>query len=183
MPALEDKQRGYQSVRNATIKTLTPTPEELAQHEPGVEIHKTPHGVEFGPTPGGRFVNLPGYDFAPSYLEIDGLRMHYADVGPRAFPSMVNQCGARNAVAWGGLAPFTRSFLHIRGTRDLQFGTQEMQDEMVDAIPGARGQPHTALDGGHYIQDNQGEAVASLLVDFIERNPSQQGPVPRIPRS
>ncbi|AYE98873.1 alpha/beta hydrolase [Mycobacterium paragordonae] len=34
-------------------------------------------------TPDERFQNLPGYDFAPNYLEVDGLRMHYLDEGPR----------------------------------------------------------------------------------------------------
>ncbi|MEI7715024.1 MAG: haloalkane dehalogenase [Mycobacterium sp.] len=34
-------------------------------------------------TPDDRFENLPGYDFAPNYLEVDGLRMHYLDEGPR----------------------------------------------------------------------------------------------------
>ena len=28
-----------------------------------------------------RFGDLPGYDFTPRYLEQDGLRMHYLDVG------------------------------------------------------------------------------------------------------
>ena len=32
-------------------------------------------------TPNGRFVDLHGYDFAPHYVEIDGLRMHYLDEG------------------------------------------------------------------------------------------------------
>ncbi len=32
-------------------------------------------------TPDERFVNLPGYDFAPHYVEIDGLRLHYVDEG------------------------------------------------------------------------------------------------------
>ncbi len=34
-------------------------------------------------TPDERFENLPGYDFEPHYVEIDGLRMHYIDEGPR----------------------------------------------------------------------------------------------------
>jgi haloalkane dehalogenase len=34
-------------------------------------------------TPDDRFAGLPGYAFAPRYLEIDGLRMHYLDEGPR----------------------------------------------------------------------------------------------------
>lgn len=33
-------------------------------------------------TPDERFVNLPGYGFAPRYVEIGGLRMHYVDEGP-----------------------------------------------------------------------------------------------------
>ena len=32
-------------------------------------------------TPDERFEGLPGYDFAPRYLEQDGLRMHYVDEG------------------------------------------------------------------------------------------------------
>ena len=34
-------------------------------------------------TPDDRFENLPGYDFAANYVDIDGLRMHYVDEGPR----------------------------------------------------------------------------------------------------
>ncbi|SON63679.1 Haloalkane dehalogenase 1 [Mycobacterium simulans] len=34
-------------------------------------------------TPDSRFERLPGYDFEPHYLEVDGLRMHYLDEGPR----------------------------------------------------------------------------------------------------
>ncbi len=32
-------------------------------------------------TPDARFENLPGYDFAAHYVEIDGMRMHYVDEG------------------------------------------------------------------------------------------------------
>ena len=34
-------------------------------------------------TPDSRFDNLPDYDFAPHYVDIDGMRMHYVDEGPR----------------------------------------------------------------------------------------------------
>ena len=34
-------------------------------------------------TPDDRFAGLPGYDFEPHYVEVDGLRMHYVDEGPR----------------------------------------------------------------------------------------------------
>jgi haloalkane dehalogenase len=32
-------------------------------------------------TPESRFENLPGYAFAPHYVDVDGLRMHYVDEG------------------------------------------------------------------------------------------------------
>src|ERR1700730_16973170 len=34
-------------------------------------------------TPEERFERLPGYSFAPHYVELDGLRLHYLDEGPR----------------------------------------------------------------------------------------------------
>jgi haloalkane dehalogenase len=34
-------------------------------------------------TPDERFHGLPGYDFTPHYVEVDGLRIHYLDEGPR----------------------------------------------------------------------------------------------------
>ena len=34
-------------------------------------------------TPDERFDNLPGYNFEPHYVDVDGLRMHYVDEGPR----------------------------------------------------------------------------------------------------
>ncbi len=39
--------------------------------------------MDFVRTPDERFANLPGYAFAPHYVDIDGLRMHYVDEGPR----------------------------------------------------------------------------------------------------
>ncbi len=34
-------------------------------------------------TPDERFRNLPGYDFAPHYVDAGGVRVHYVDEGPR----------------------------------------------------------------------------------------------------
>ncbi len=34
-------------------------------------------------TPDERFMNLPDYPFAPHYVQVDGLRIHYVDEGPR----------------------------------------------------------------------------------------------------
>ena len=34
-------------------------------------------------TPDERFAGLPGWPYAPQYLQVDGLRLHYVDEGPR----------------------------------------------------------------------------------------------------
>jgi haloalkane dehalogenase len=34
-------------------------------------------------TPEERFARLPGFPYAPHYVQVDGLRMHYVDEGPR----------------------------------------------------------------------------------------------------
>lgn len=33
-------------------------------------------------TPDDRFANLPGWPYAPRYLDVDGMRLHYVDEGP-----------------------------------------------------------------------------------------------------
>ena len=35
-------------------------------------------------TPDERFANLAGYSFTPHYADVDGLRLHYLDEGPRS---------------------------------------------------------------------------------------------------
>lgn len=34
-------------------------------------------------TPDERFANLPGFSYQPNYIEVDGLRVHYLDEGPK----------------------------------------------------------------------------------------------------
>ena len=64
------------------VQEVAPYPEEVFW-DTSVPVHKTPSGIEFVRTPEERFENLPGYDFEPNYVEIDGLRMHYLDEGPK----------------------------------------------------------------------------------------------------
>ena len=40
-------------------------------------------------TPDERFVNLPGYPFAPHYAEVEGVRIHYVDEGPAGAAPML----------------------------------------------------------------------------------------------
>ncbi len=45
-------------------------------------IQTTANGREFVRTPEACFDGLEGYNFAPHYAEVDGLRVHYVDEGP-----------------------------------------------------------------------------------------------------
>ena len=66
----------------SSIQEFAPYPKEVFW-DGSVPVHKTAAGVEYVRTPDGQFDNLPGYDFAPNYVEIDGMRMHYVDEGPK----------------------------------------------------------------------------------------------------
>ena len=48
-----------------------------------VVTHKTVDGREFVRTPDEQFLNLPDFSYAPNYIDVDGLRMHYVDEGPK----------------------------------------------------------------------------------------------------
>jgi len=50
------------------------------------EIQKNKNGEAFVRTPDACFENLPDFPYAPSYVEIDGWRMHYVDEGPSDAP-------------------------------------------------------------------------------------------------
>jgi haloalkane dehalogenase len=46
------------------------------------EMRETPAGVKFLRTPDACFEGLPGWNYEPKYVEIDGLRQAYIDEGP-----------------------------------------------------------------------------------------------------
>ena len=53
---------------------------------PSSDILRTADGVPFLRSPDGNFDGLDGYPFAANYLDFEGLRLHYLDVGPRDGP-------------------------------------------------------------------------------------------------
>ncbi len=55
----------------------------VAERGESVPILNTAAGVRFVRTPAQRFAALPDYSFAPNYVSLNGLRMHYVDAGPK----------------------------------------------------------------------------------------------------
>lgn len=42
----------------------------------------------------------------------------------------------------------------------------------IETVPGAKGQKHTIIKGGgHFLQDDVGEELAQVIVEFMQDNP------------
>ena len=59
----------------AAWRNLLTFRERLREYAPPVDVLRTPDDC---------FADLPGWTFAPHYLDLDGLRVHYVDEGPPA---------------------------------------------------------------------------------------------------
>jgi len=91
--------------------------------------------------------------------------------GARVFPSLVpitpdDPSAQANRNAWKVLADFKKPFLTAFSDGDpITRGGDKILQEM---IPGAANQPHTIIKGGgHFLQEDQGESFARVVVEFM----------------
>ncbi len=91
----------------------------------------------------------------------------------RMFPLRVpippaNPAIAANRAAWEELAKFERPFLTAFSDSDpVSAGADAVFREK---IPGTKGQPHTTIVGaGHFLQEDKGEEIAAMLLDWMRR--------------
>jgi haloalkane dehalogenase len=87
--------------------------------------------------------------------------------GARAFPVLVpvdpkDPAIPANRRAWEGLGRFEKPFLCVFGRNDPILGS--LDGLLIDHVPGAQGQPHERIRGGHFIQEDQGEELANRLI-------------------
>jgi haloalkane dehalogenase len=93
--------------------------------------------------------------------------------GARQFPMLVpaepdNPASAANRAAWRELERFEKPFL--TAFSDLDPITRGGDKAFQERIPGAKGQPHTTIQGGgHFLQEDCGEDLARVVVDFVRR--------------
>jgi haloalkane dehalogenase len=93
--------------------------------------------------------------------------------GARQFPLLVpttpdDPAAAPNRRAWEALAAWRKPFLTAFGDSDPITAGADLL--LQQAIPGAAGQPHTTIAGaGHFLQEDRGEELARVVVDFIRR--------------
>ena len=91
--------------------------------------------------------------------------------GARAFPALVPSAPDDPAVpdnlrAWDGLGGFGKPFLCVFGKQDPALG--KMDRLLIRHVPGAAGQPHDRITGGHFIQEDAGEELARRLIAWVE---------------
>ncbi len=90
--------------------------------------------------------------------------------GPRVFPSLINTLGGppNNAAARQVFNAWTKPLLTLFGRLDENLGTDAVQAEMRDQVPGAQGQAHHFYpDAHHFIQEDKGADLAARVIAFV----------------
>lgn len=93
--------------------------------------------------------------------------------GARQFPALVPvkpdmPSVAENLQAWKALERFDKPFLTAFSDQDPI--TRGADERLQARIPGCRGQPHTTIkNAGHFLQEDQPDAVADTIDGFIAR--------------
>jgi haloalkane dehalogenase len=101
--------------------------------------------------------------------------------GPRVFPSLINTVSEAptNQAAREVFDAWDKPMLTLFGRLDGTLGSDAVQAEMRDRVPGAAGQPHHAYpDANHFIQEDEGPDLARRVVAFVAANPSASVPGP-----
>jgi haloalkane dehalogenase len=91
--------------------------------------------------------------------------------GARQFPMLVptspdDPASAANRTSWETLRSWTKPFLTAFSDRDpiTKGGDAVFQRD----VPGCKGQPHTTIEGGgHFLQEDRGEELARVIVDWM----------------
>jgi len=93
--------------------------------------------------------------------------------GARQFPMLVptspdDPAAPANRAAWEVLLRFEKPFLLAFSDGDPITGGLS---GVLERIPGTKGQPHTTIEGaGHFLQEEQGEQLAHVVNDFIQKS-------------
>ena len=99
--------------------------------------------------------------------------------GPRAMPGLVptapdDPASAANRAAWQRLSAWDKPFLVAFSDRDPITGA--MAPVLERTVPGAAGIDHPVITGaGHFLQEDAGEELGTVITDFIRSHPAREG--------
>jgi haloalkane dehalogenase len=98
----------------------------------------------------------------------------------RAMPQLIpleagSHDSRRSREAWKRLAHFDKPFRTAFSDKDFAIKMLPTDEHFQKHVPGAQGQGHLRIqNAGHFLQEDQGEAVAKALIDFMVENPIPQ---------
>ncbi|MGO2018182.1 haloalkane dehalogenase [Psychrobacter sp.] len=161
--------------RVAAGNTMLPT----GDHDPGESFRKWQQFSQDTPTfHVGSIINS-GTTTELSQAVIAAYNAPFPDEsykeGARQFPILVpttpdDPASENNRAAWGQLTKWTKPFITLFSDSDPVTGGGDQI--MQKLIPGTQGQAHTIIaNGGHFLQEDQGEKLAELLIAFINDTP------------
>ena len=93
--------------------------------------------------------------------------------GARIFPALVpiepeDPESINNLKSWEKLKSWDKPFLTVFGDEDkIMIGAEKI---LQNVVPGAKGQNHKILNAGHFIQEEKGEELAELIIEFYIEN-------------
>jgi haloalkane dehalogenase len=93
--------------------------------------------------------------------------------GARAFPRLVptspqDPAVPANRAAWQRLRAWDKPFLTLFGSDDPILGRADRP--LQEHVPGARGQPHARVSGGHFVQEDAGEEIATRTLAWMSES-------------
>jgi haloalkane dehalogenase len=115
-----------------------------------------------------------GRDLTPA--EVAGYDAPFPDEsykeGARQFPKLVpvtpeHDSVAQNLAAWAALERFDKPF--ITAFSDGDAVTRGGEAAFQARVPGAKGQPHVILNGGHFLQEDSPGEIVDILEGMIAR--------------
>jgi haloalkane dehalogenase len=98
--------------------------------------------------------------------------------GARKFPRLVptspdDPAAPANRAAWDKLGRWEKPFLCLFGKNDPILGSADRF--LIEHVPGAKGQPHQRMWGGHFVQEDQGPELAKQMVEWMKQPVSSRG--------
>ena len=115
--------------------------------------------------------------------EVDAYRAPFPDerykAGARQFPMLVpaepdNPAANDNRRAWKSLMQWHKPMLLCFSDSDPV--TRGAEQPFLKLVPGTEGQPHRTLHGSHFIQEEDGEAWAAAIVEWIQSGSAAEIP-------
>lgn len=161
--------------RVVAANTMLPT----GDHHPGKAFEQwKAYSQEVDVFPVGAIIDRGTVTALPQQV-IDAYNAPFPDErykeGARQFPLLVpvtpdDPAAEANRAAWAVLMKWDKPFLTAFSDQDpITMGGDRLMQKL---IPGTAGQAHTTIEGGgHFLQEDQGEMLAGVVVDFIAANP------------